>query len=358
MRILYGVQGTGNGHLARARSLLPALRNENIEVDCLLSGRDRSDFFDMAAFGEFQCVQGFTLVVENGTLNFGATLRRNSLWSFCKDVKAFQLDRYDLVISDFEPVTAWAARLKRKTCIGISHQNAFHYPVPKVEGYTASRLLMRYFAPVDVALGFHWHHFNQPLLPPLIEPHASRSAITNKILVYMGFEALEDICAFLQPFTDFQFFVFAKVAAGEDRGHIHIRPLSHAEFHQHLEDSSGVISNAGFELASECLALGKKLLVKPISGQFEQLSNALALQALQRATVIESLDQTALAQWLQLSIHVPIHYPDVGKAIAGWLRRGQQETVPELAAALWDDLTLAYHYDENFGNKIVPGLVV
>ena len=65
--------------------------------------------------------------------------------------------------------------------------------------------------------------------------------------------------------------------------HIQINPLSHSEFHAHLLDAEGVISNAGFELASECLHLGKKLLVKPLAGQFEQLSNALALQAMSRA---------------------------------------------------------------------------
>jgi uncharacterized protein (TIGR00661 family) len=39
-----------------------------------------------------------------------------------------------------------------------------------------------------------------------------------------------------------------------------------------------VICGAGFELAGESLQLGKKLLVKPLKGQFEQLSNALALE--------------------------------------------------------------------------------
>jgi len=357
LRILYGIQGTGNGHLARARSLLPALRRANIEVDCLFSGRDPSEFFDMTVFGEFRSVKGFTLVVERGKLKLPATLYHNNILRFVREVASLQLDHYDLVISDFEPVSAWAARVQGKPCIGISHQNAFHYAVPKVKGYAASRLLMRCFAPVDKALGFHWHHFNQPVLPPLIEPHANKPAIERKILVYMGFEDLDDIRKFLQPHSAFQFYVFAKVSAPEDHGHIHIRPLSHTEFHHHLEDCSGVISNAGFELASECLALGKKLLVKPIHGQYEQLSNALALQVLKRATVINSLDQQALARWLQLPAHAPMLYPDVGRAIADWLAQGQQETIPELAASLWTQFTPVCGLDANFGDSIVPDLL-
>ncbi|MBP7664242.1 MAG: glycosyltransferase, partial [Shewanella sp.] len=39
MRILYGVQGTGNGHLSRARVMAKALMKQDIEVDFLFSGR-------------------------------------------------------------------------------------------------------------------------------------------------------------------------------------------------------------------------------------------------------------------------------------------------------------------------------
>jgi len=37
MKILYGVQGTGHGHISRARVVLPRLR-EIAEVDVLISG--------------------------------------------------------------------------------------------------------------------------------------------------------------------------------------------------------------------------------------------------------------------------------------------------------------------------------
>ena len=39
MRILYGVQGTGNGHITRARTMLPALQAAGIDVDFVFSGR-------------------------------------------------------------------------------------------------------------------------------------------------------------------------------------------------------------------------------------------------------------------------------------------------------------------------------
>ena len=39
MRILFGVQGTGNGHISRSRTLARALKSRGVAVDYLFSGR-------------------------------------------------------------------------------------------------------------------------------------------------------------------------------------------------------------------------------------------------------------------------------------------------------------------------------
>ena len=39
MKILYGIQGTGNGHLSRARSIVPVLK-EFAQVETVLSGTE------------------------------------------------------------------------------------------------------------------------------------------------------------------------------------------------------------------------------------------------------------------------------------------------------------------------------
>lgn len=45
MRILYGVQGTGNGHLSRSRVVAKALAKHDIQVDYFFSGRQPEQFF-------------------------------------------------------------------------------------------------------------------------------------------------------------------------------------------------------------------------------------------------------------------------------------------------------------------------
>ena len=74
MKILYGVQGTGNGHLSRTRALLPALQRPGVEIDFVFSGRKREDFFDMDSFGNFILFEGLTLIFKRGRLQIFQTL--------------------------------------------------------------------------------------------------------------------------------------------------------------------------------------------------------------------------------------------------------------------------------------------
>jgi uncharacterized protein (TIGR00661 family) len=356
-RLLYGIQGTGNGHLARARALVPELRLAGLEVDFVLTGRAPSNYFNMELFEGFACYPGLSLISEKGRLKSWSTMTQNRYLRFYKDARDLDVSRYDLVISDFEPLTAWASKVAGVKSLGISHQAAFGSDVPKVAGYLGSKLLMNSFAPADISVGLHWHHFNQPVLPPLIEQLRAKPSIDNKILVYMGFEAIDDVVEYLKPFKRHEFHVYCKVEQQNDLGNVILKPFSHAGFHRDLDDCVGVISNAGFELASECLFLGKKLLMKPLLGQYEQHCNALAMQTLQRATVIETLNPAMLEKWLALPGHSPVGYPDVAKTLAHWIADGQKATVAELSASLWSRCKEPLIYDDKFGNRIQSNLV-
>ncbi len=45
MKILYGVQGTGNGHIARARAMSKAFESHDVQVDFLFLGEHRRNTF-------------------------------------------------------------------------------------------------------------------------------------------------------------------------------------------------------------------------------------------------------------------------------------------------------------------------
>jgi len=54
MKILYGVQGTGNGHITRARAMARELYAAGLEVNFLFSGRPADKYFDMDVFKDYQ----------------------------------------------------------------------------------------------------------------------------------------------------------------------------------------------------------------------------------------------------------------------------------------------------------------
>lgn len=336
MKLFYGVQATGNGHITRARALAPKLREAGIDVTYQFTGRPREQLFEMEVFGDFLWRPGLTFQTRSGRVQYLQTVLRNHLPGFVRDVKQLDLSTYDAVISDFEPVTAWAARIQGIRAVGIGHQYAFGYAIPKAGADFMGQLVLRYFAPVAVGLGVHWHHFGLPLIPPIIERETEVPIRPGKIIVYLPFEDTDQVLRLLAPHDAYQFHIYS--AQPTELGcpsHIEVKPLSRQGFRLDFADAAGVICNAGFELVSEALQLGKKLLVKPLHRQMEQLSNALAFDQLRLGAVMHELDAAAIERWLEHGRAVRISYPDVAGAVAAWLLRGELGIDRSWIEGLW-----------------------
>ncbi|WP_375752465.1 MJ1255/VC2487 family glycosyltransferase [Vibrio sp. HN007] len=337
MKILYGVQGTGNGHTARARAMAFALKSRNVEVDFLFSGRDESKYFSMEAFGDYQTRSGLTFITEQGKVNYAKSAVSNNLFKMHREVRELDLSRYDLVLNDFEPISAWAAKQQKVPCIGISHQNAFRFKVPKKGEGWLDQSIIKHFAPADVLIGLHWYHFGQPILPPIVHTNANhKESIDAFALVYLPFESVEEITTLLLRFMNQKFICYhPEITQEQKMENIHLKPLCHSNFQRDLHRCQGVIANGGFELPSESLTLGKKLLLKPLVGQFEQESNVATLETLGLAHSMEHLDPTALRKWLDEQGAERVNYPDVAGHISDWILKGDWEDQKELWKSLW-----------------------
>ncbi len=338
MKILYGVQGTGNGHISRARMMAKHFSTAPVEIDYLFSGRAREQYFEMEEFGQFRSCNGLTFTVENGRVRYLRTVFNNGHRQFLTDLRSLEVEGYDLILTDFEPLTAWAGKRAGKVVIGLGHQPAFRYPVPRRGLALASLATFKYFAPADIHLGMHWHHFGQPILPPIVRTTDSPvTTIPGKILVYLPFEKQQSVVNMLEKFPGFEFYIYSPVFLQPvDRKNIHLRPVSVKGFHQDMHSCEGVICNAGFETTSECLQLGKKVLVKPLRRQMEQLSNAYALEQLGLGMSMKSVDARVVSRWLQSDKQErSVTYPDVAKAIVDWVIAGNWQDVEGLAVKLW-----------------------
>jgi uncharacterized protein (TIGR00661 family) len=337
MRILFGVQATGNGHISRSREIIRYLKADGHKVQVILSGRDPSRLWGMEVFEPYRVFQGLTFSTRSGKLRFFDTARRLGLFRFYSDIRRFDAGGYDLVITDFEPLSARIARRLRLPSIGIGHQYAFRYKIPIAGFNPAAWYVIRNFAPADFSIGLHWHHFNQPILPPIVpgQMPPAQAPLTEKVLVYLPFEEIEDILSLLAPFRANDFFIYHQLSHAQDDGHLHLRTFSREGFLTDLAESSRVITNAGFELASEALKLGKRILVKPLAGQMEQLSNAKALAELGLGSVMKRLERVAVERLLGAPPVPPQPYPDVARMIADWINAGDWKDVAGLAQAAW-----------------------
>jgi len=340
MKILYGVQATGNGHITRARALNQWFSEFGIEADFVFSGRSKKEFWDMDEFGDWSCYRGLSFVHESGKIKYLKTIQQNSLSQFYRDVKSLDLSAYDLVICDYEPITAWAAKRQKKLCVGVGHQYAFGHNVPRKGDDFAANAIMKNFAPVSLGLGLHWHHFGAPILPPIAETHSSNEpSDPNKVVVYLGFEDTEQVIRLLEPFEDYLFTYYAPFSQYESRGHIQLKPLSREGFQHDLATAGGVICNAGFELSSEAIQLGKKLLVKPLHGQMEQLSNAKALCSLGLGMSMDTLEHNAVERWLKQPSGKRVIYPNVARTIVEWISKGDwrnEQALNQMIVELWE----------------------
>lgn len=338
MKILYGVQGTGNGHVSRANAMFEAFKaHPELDVTWLLSGRPRAQ--GCGVIPDFQWRRGLSFVTGDGGIRKFATLRQNNVMQCLRDVRELDLAPYDLVLSDYEPVVSHAARRRGMPVIGIGHLSAFQYRVPMRGGNPFTTAILRRFAPASLHVGLHWHHFDAPLLPPILDLHVPAGAplpVPNKVLVYLPWENAEDVLAMLAPLKDYDFHVYHPQFANQDDGHVHRRALSRTGFKQDLVTARSVIANCGFESISECLHLGKRILTKPLHGQMEQHSNAAALEQLGYADTVTRLDTRGVKAWLDADTpSVQLDFPDVARELAGWIARGRVQALDELSVRLW-----------------------
>jgi len=349
MKILYGVQATGNGHISRSREVIKALKSLGHEVLVVFSGREEEKLKagGISEFEPFRIFQGLTFVTEKGKVQYLKTAASLNFYKFYKDIFLFKREDFDLVVTDFEPVVSRVAKRWKIPCIGVGHQYAFCFDIPKADSNILSWpafLVTKYFARADISLGLHWYHFNQPILPPIIPKYLKNSekVIENKILVYLAFEEPREVAKMLEPLTDYDFFLYRSGNELKDEGHLHFRTFSREGFLNDLEECSGVICNAGFELPSEALHLGKKLLVRPLSGQVEQFSNALALEKLKLGQIMINLESECVKAWLDSPLPPRMNYPDVAQAIAEWIGEGKWNKMDSLIEKTWSKIDLKY----------------
>lgn len=319
MKILYAIQGTGNGHLSRALDVIPCLQKHG-EVDILVSGiqGDLKLPFNV----KFE-LKGLSFIFgKKGGVDLLKTVTRSHPRKLYQSIQKLPVEDYDLVINDFEPVSAWACFLKNKSCIALSHQAAVlskDFPQPE-ETDKLGKLILQNYAPADFKYGFHFKGNDVDIFTPVVRKQVRELKVTNQghYTVYLPSYSDELLIKRLSTFGQVRWQVFSKHnRKSVIHKNISIEPINGELFIKSMAASAGVLCGAGFETPAEALFLGKKLLVIPMKNQYEQQLNAAALRQM-NVPVIKSLKpkwQPAIMDWLDNGKRVAVNYPDNTQAI-------------------------------------------
>jgi uncharacterized protein (TIGR00661 family) len=291
MKIFYAVQATGNGHISRAMEILPYLERYG-KVDIFLSGANNSLSLDASV--KYRS-KGLSLFYTNsGGLNYAQIVSKFAPLRIWKEVRELPVEKYDLVINDFESITSLACAYKKVASVNFGHQASFVSPkVPRPEKREVmGEWILRNYARATQYIGLHFRQYDDFILPPVIKKEILQAEPQDKghITVYLSSYSDATVRQYLRPLKEFRWQVFSKeVTQPVQDGNILFIPVSKNAFNRSLINCSAILTGAGFETPAEALYLGKKLLVIPIRGQYEQSCNGAAL-AKMGVPVLHALD--------------------------------------------------------------------
>lgn len=314
MRILLAVQGTGNGHLSRAREIIPHLQYYG-DLDIAVSGTQADVELGYPIRYRFH---GLSFIFgKKGGVDKWLTYKTLDLKQLYHDIRHFPLQNYDLIINDFEPVTAWACKLRKIECIALSHQSSFLSKLtPRPAGSPSpSELILSHYAPSSAAIGFHFQPYDTFIHTPVIRKEIREFGPVNKGHYTVYLPAYDD--DFLRPYLQLvpgvNWEVFSKHTRNESRhGNVWTRPVENISYNKSVVTCEGLLTGGGFEGPAEAMFLGKKVLAVPMTGQWEQQCNAEAMRRMGVSVVplISRGFDEILKNWVYNQAPLKVDFPD------------------------------------------------
>lgn len=338
MKILFAIQATGNGHISRAREIVPLLQQHG-HVDLLISGNQADVSLEQSLTYRFH---GFSFIFgKTGGVNNWKTYRNMNLFRLRKDIASLPLKKYNLIINDFEPVTAWACKLQGMASVSLSHQASFlskKTPRPPTT-FNWHELIFQHYAPTTHHVGFHFKAYDDFIHTPVIRSQIRNEQASDQghITVYLPSFHDRHLLPFFQQLPEVKFEVFSKHSkvCYRDRN-VWVNPISNIDFNHSLVQSHGLLTGGGFEGPSEALFLGKKVMMIPMKNQFEQQCNAEAARQM-GVPVLHHFNADfvpALRRWISEPFNVQTNFRNETKDIVESIVKKYSTKSPFLSSGL------------------------
>jgi uncharacterized protein (TIGR00661 family) len=336
-KILFGICGIGRGHIYRQ---LPIISHYEKGNDIVIFAFDESFEYFTRFYKNHKNIKVFPVAVPwiHGSLSgidFLKTYKdnRNSREYMKVNFKAmYDAEEFfgtpDLIISDYEPVSAQYAYLTNKPLVTIDQQTKYFYEgyPEQLEGlsyqeerfrlgsffpYADLRIVSSFFIPPSNKIVDK--KYKSIVVPPIIrtnieELQKQATSPEREILFYISpysefVQSAKSINEVLSMFPEFKFHLFISKKSKLYKKHKWVKNISvysHGSEHylNLLRKSSAAICTSGHTIISEMLYLGKPLYTIPL-GTYEQKFNAFMVDTNKFGLSSKSLNQHDLSIFLE-----------------------------------------------------------
>lgn len=315
MNILYGVNGEGLGHAMRSVEIIkPLLKENNVKI---VTGGRALDY--LKKIGSLKKVSHLSFVTKNGKIKYRRTALLSILkfpffvYHFLSILISSIIKRPNVIITDFEPITAYVGFILRIPVISFDNQHIVtDTKIPKVVG-VASRLFYKTivyfmipFPRKKIITGFFYPKVsgkNAVLINPVVREMISKQKVKKgeRLLVYLSLGD-DSLLKELNKLKE-RCIVYSKTNLKSTK-YLKIRKFNEKEFAKDLANSKAVICNAGMTTLSESIYLKKPVLCIPLKGHMEQELNAYYIQERGYGVSREKINDNVLREFLKnLSIY-------------------------------------------------------
>lgn len=301
-KILWGISGIGNGHINRQ---LPLIRQLAKSCQIMIFCYDKS--YEVA---KKNFLKNKNITLQEVSIPFWSGGKRGLDFSlaqknehnqnrlfFLKNCEAMamvqkKIGKPDLVISDYEPISAQYAYAYNAPLITIDQQSKFlvgNFP-KEIAGFNCQDEIERlhmFFPKVEARLAVSFFNVEKGrsddsvlLFPPIIKDavlNLKRTEKKNSILVYISAarafgQTNEQIRQILSRFPEAQFSLFTEEQINSSANVVGYKQ-GDERFLKVLSECTGIITTAGHTLLSEAMYLGIPVYALPVA-PYEQHLNA------------------------------------------------------------------------------------
>ena len=318
MKILFGVQTEGNGHITQCIATKQYLQSQGIEVTTAFAAKKKrglSKYFT----DEFNVIDydGFDFVFDNvGRVVIWKTIVKNTfelprlIVSFIKICVIIQKEKPDAIFNYYEPLVGLTALFfKNIKYVSFGHQYAMDSVIyPRINGYIVQKLFLSIINKITsirakiVALSYY--EFNDATMivsPPILR--AESYSISDKkedfVLVYlMNEDMLPQLISQAKKYPDINIQCFTKLTKQYDElPNLKLFNLDGKLFQEKMKVCKSVVCSGGFETSAEAIYQNKPLLMIPMPNHYEQHANCNDAYLNSYAIYSESIDLSKIPKY-------------------------------------------------------------